>query len=339
MLVPGISTSVTQCQGYVYEIDTQSLVLSLLLHACTMAGMSNEYDLDEQTMREKFQVGGIDREMSQEEQLAQLASFIHAQYAAPEKNPPWSDDPSDPLAADTFDARLPDRITHAAMLMLGAAVDHSMPGVCYPKDIRVSEVPELSAQLLSPAQPSTVWAVSLHPGGWWKGSGVALENAWRPEVAAVAQLAGINILDLDYPLLPEHDLPAVIEAVAKAVAWVRAQGATKVVAWGYSSGGALAALCQEHFDRLALTFPHLELDMLPAQLRAGVEFSDPETWPPTLMQVATHDTIAGHYPWAEHATPVQVQEYVSEHRISTPKVARARVRDVAEFLQAEVGEV
>ena len=89
----------------------------------------------EEEDRAAFQVGGVDRELSPEQQLEQLATYIHAHYEAPAKNPPWSDDPSDPVAADTFDARLPDRLTHSAMLMLGAAVEHSMPGVAFAQGV------------------------------------------------------------------------------------------------------------------------------------------------------------------------------------------------------------
>ncbi|MDO4762472.1 MAG: alpha/beta hydrolase [Corynebacterium sp.] len=295
--------------------------------------MTNPYaaDTPDADERAAFQVGGIDRELSPEQQLEQLRSYIYAHYDMPAKNPPWSDDPSDPVPADTYDARLPDRITHTAMLMLGSALDHSMPGVCYPKDVHVSDIPALNAQLFTPSKPNGKWAISLHPGGWWKGSGVALENAWRPEVAAVAELSGVTILDLDYPLVPKHTLPQVIDAVAAATAWVREQGATWVGAWGYSSGGALAVLCAELFDALALTFPHLDLSMLPDAVTCDTTF--PTTaLPPTFMQVATHDTIAGHYDWFEKNEAVSVREYVSEHRISTPQVARERVRDVAGFL-------
>lgn len=296
---------------------------------------NNDSAFQEERERAEFQVGGIDRELSPEQQLDQLASYIHAHYEAPEKNPPWSDNPSDPLLADTFDARLPDRITHSAMLMLGAAVDHSMPGVAFSQEVTVEDVPELDAQLFIPPNPNGRFAVSLHPGGWWKGAGVALTNAWRPEVAAVAQLSGVTMLDLDYPLVPAHTLPEVLEAVAAAVGWLRStKQATWVGAWGYSSGGALAVLSSQLFDALALTFPHLDLSMLPESVRAGTD-SFPTTLPPTFIQVATHDTIADRYEWAE-AQASAVKEYVSEHRISTPKVARERVQDVAEFLAGNV---
>ncbi|MCS4535531.1 alpha/beta hydrolase [Corynebacterium sp. HS2168-gen11] len=283
----------------------------------------------ENEQRAAFHVGGVDRQLSPEEQLDQLASYIHAHYPAPEKNPPWSQHPSDPAEADTFDARLPDRLTHSAMLMLGAAVDHSMPGVAFATDVTVEDCPELNAQIFRPNFPNGRWAISLHPGGWWKGSGAALEHAWRPEVAAVAQLSGVTFLDLDYPLVPEHTLPQVCAAVEKAVAWVRRQGVDWVGAWGYSSGGALAVLNAPLFDALALTFPHLDLSFLPADIQAGLEFPAAPAWPPTLFQVASHDTIAGRYPWV----PAEPVEYISEHRISTPEVARQRVRDVAAFLQ------
>ncbi len=282
----------------------------------------------EKSDREEFQVGGIDRKLSAEQQLEQLATYIYAHYDIPDKNPPWSENPSDPVPADTFDARLPDRITHSAMLMLGAGLDHAMPGVAFPGKVEVSTVPELNGKLFTPSQPTGAWAISLHPGGWWKGAGVALENAWRPEVAGVAELSGVTILDLDYPLVPEHSLPEVISAVHTAANWARNNGATWLSAWGYSSGGALAVLCSELFDALALTFPHLDLSMLPDNVRAGVEF--PTVLPPTLIQVATHDTIADRYAWAE--SQAEVKEYVSEHRISTPEVARERVQDVAAYL-------
>mgnify|MGYP007008890552 FL=1 len=57
-----------------------------------------------------FNVGGVKRDMPPELQLEQLASYMHATY---------EDGPN-------YLALLPDRITHAAMLMLGTAVDLSL---------------------------------------------------------------------------------------------------------------------------------------------------------------------------------------------------------------------
>lgn len=295
-----------------------------------MVGMDTH---DEERMRAEFQVGGQDRELSEHEQLEQLASYIHAHYEAPAKNPPWSDDPSDPLPADTFDARLPDRITHAAMLMLGSGLDHSMPGVAFIDGVTTTDVPELPAQVFHPAEPNGAFGIALHPGGWWKGGGVAMEYAWRPEVAAVANLSGVTMVDLDYPLLPEATVSQVMDAVKRAAEWARGQGAKKLFVWGYSSGGALAVLCSELFDAQALTFPHLDLSMLPAKLRGDVDFPAATSFPATLLQLASDDSIAGRYEWAHEGA--DVREYTSEHRISTPAVARARVEDVAEFFRTQ----
>lgn len=293
---------------------------------------SKEHEL-EQRMRAEFQVGGIDRELPRDQQLEQLASYIYAHYTQPEKNPPWSDQPSDIVAIDTYDAMLPDRITHAAMIMLGAAVDHAMPGVAFPGQITVEDHPTLAAQIFHPSQPNGSWAISLHPGGWWKGSGVALENAWRPEVAAVAELSGTTILDLDYPLVPQANLAEVIESVNQAANWVREQNPSQLFSWGYSSGAALAVLSASLFDALALTFPHLDLSMLPEAIRGEVAFDTTAPLPARLVQYASNDQIASRYPWVESTahSDAQIVEYISEHRLSTPEQARKRVKDVAEF--------
>lgn len=292
--------------------------------------------------RAAFKVGGHERKLSPEEQLVQLSTYIQAHYPAPDKNPPWSENPSGPEAADTFDARLPDRITHAAMLMLGSALDHSMPGVAYGTKVRTEEIPASAfgcpAQVFQPSNPNGAWAISLHPGGWWKGSGVALDHSWRPEVAAAAELSGVTFVDLDYPLVPEHNLTQVIATVRQAASWIQDNKApTKLFAWGYSSGGALATLNLELFDAVALTFPHLDLSMLPEEIRGSIDFQAPEQLPAVLLQYASADSIAGHYPWFEQwfsAPELEVREYVSEHRIATPEVIRQRVSDVAAFLQA-----
>ncbi|AFH51014.1 Alpha/beta hydrolase family protein [Corynebacterium pseudotuberculosis 267] len=275
--------------------------------------------------RKEFEVGGKDRKLSPEEQLEQLSTYIAAHYERPAMNPPWSDSPTDPLVLDTYDARLADRITHASMLMLGSALDHTTPGVTFDSGVTTEDVP--NGQIIRPAHPTGVWGISLHPGGWWKGSGTALENAWRPEVAAVANLSGITFLDLDYPLLPDHTVSDAIASVRRAAQWVRSMNPPRLVAWGYSSGAALAALTSDLWDAQALTFPHLTLDYLPTHL-CDAEF--PQVFPPTFLQVATQDSVADRYPWAEAQS--QVKEYVSEHRVATPEVMRERVKDVADFL-------
>lgn len=289
--------------------------------------------LQEERFRAEFQVGGVDRELSAEEQLEQLYSYIDAHYATPDFTPPWKGGAGDPDPADTYIAHLPDRITHAAMLMLGSGRDHSMPGVAWTDGIEVDEVPEVGGRLFTPSEPTGAWALSFHSGGWWRGSGNALEIAWRPEVAAAAQRSGTIILDLDYPLAPQENLEEVNDMVRKAAGVAKHHNATSVTGWGYSSGAALAAMNAPLFDALVLTFPDLDsVAGLPEEIRAGQSVPEPSTWPRTLIQLALQDEVAARPTGVEMH---EVREYVSRHRVSTPEVARQRVADVADFLRAQ----
>lgn len=272
-------------------------------------------DIDAQE-RAAFQIGGVDRELTEDEQLEQLGTYLDAHHPYPADNLE---------AADRYSARLPDRITHASMLMLGAGLNHSMPGQAYAQDVDVQDTEY--GQVLTPPEPNGMWAVSLHSGGWRRGSGEPLEMAWRPEVAAIAALSGVTIVDVDYPLLPAHSVDEVVAAVRRSLEWARTQ-ADQVALIGYSSGGALAALLADDADALVLIYPDFaSLDGIPSDLRGEAQL--PTQWPPTLLQWAIHDEVATK-PEIPGAT---VRTYTSRHRISTPAVARQRVEDAAEFLR------
>ncbi|AKK10109.1 alpha/beta hydrolase [Corynebacterium uterequi] len=269
------------------------------------------------------------KKLSPKLQLEQLLHYFDVTYPLPSFAPPWKGGDGDPDPADRYVGKLPDRITHASMLLLGSAVDHSMPGVAFTTGVTVEDLPELSSVVFRPSSPTGRWAVSLHSGGWWRGSGEALEFQWRPEVAAAAELSGTTIIDVDHPLAPAATVPEMCAAVVRAVDYARTQGASSVTVWGYSSGGALAALLAPHADALVLTFPDLaSLDGLPDAVRGDAAL--PVELPRTMLQVALHDEIAARpqLPAAEEF------EYVSSHRISTPEVARQRIRDTAEFLRS-----
>ena len=96
---------------------------------------------------------------------------------------------------------------------------------------------------------------------------------------------------------------------------------------------ALAALVPA--DGLLLTFPDFgALAHLPEELRAGYEIPADlsELGPHTFVQTATEDEIA-----ARVSVPgAAARDYVSTHRVSTPAVARQRVRDAAAFLAGEL---
>lgn len=139
-----------------------------------------------------FNVGGIKRDMPPELQLEQLASYMHATY---------EDGPN-------YLALLPDRITHAAMLMLGSAVDHALPATKWAGGVTVEDH-ELGA-VFRPSEPNGRWAVSL-----WDGPANAKEMLWRPDVAAAAELSGTTILDVD----SVADAAKAVELVGAEVVW------------------------------------------------------------------------------------------------------------------------
>ena len=139
-----------------------------------------------------FNVGGIKRDMPPELQLEQLASYMHATY---------EDGPN-------YLALLPDRITHAAMLMLGTAVDHALPATKWADGVTVE--PHELGVVFRPSEPNGRWAVSL-----WDGPANAKEMLWRPDVAAAAELSGTTILDVD----SVADAAKAVELVGAEVVW------------------------------------------------------------------------------------------------------------------------
>ena len=287
----------------------------------------------------QWHIGGYDHTMSQEDQLEQLYSHLEAHFPLPDFTPPWKGGSGDPTAADNYSAKLMDRMTQSAMMVLGSAVDHSMPGVAFTDGIDVS-YPGTGLVQFTPAEKySKTWIVSFHPGGWWRGSGAALEMQWQPDVAAVANLAGVMAVDVDYPLAPQHTIAEMVEAGRAAISYARAQGAEKIVLWGYSSGAALAALLvDDTVDALMLTYPDFAaLDGLPADIRGAAALPESTTWPKTYLQIATHDEVVDEAQTravTADAEDITTAEYVSRHRISTPEVARSRVRDIAEFIKS-----
>lgn len=152
---------------------------------------SDAYPVNEQHL-EDFNVGGVERSLPPQQQLEQLVSYMESSYPVP--------DADDSEALDRYLAALPDRLTHAAMLMLGSGLDHTMPGVAYGMHVEMRDIPEIGARVFAPAGNSQAsrtghWAVSCHPGFGPR----ALEHYWRPLVAAVAQLSGVTIVDVDTP--------------------------------------------------------------------------------------------------------------------------------------------
>ena len=150
---------------------------------------------------------------------------------------------------ENYLARLPDRITHAAMIMLGSAVDHSLPVTAFVGNVETRD--DEFGRWYIPENPHGV-AVAV-VGGWWY-AGAAREMSWEPEIAGLAGASGRQILSVHFPLQPEA-------TVEQARAFVRqalesARGDEGIVAWGKWAGADLLLDNAELVDAaLAVTFP------------------------------------------------------------------------------------
>ncbi|MCT2252843.1 alpha/beta hydrolase [Corynebacterium sanguinis] len=182
--------------------------------------LDDDYPINDQSNPD-FNVGGVKRTLPDELQLEQIVSYMDATYPRP----------SDAGELDRYLALLPDRLTHAAMLMLGSAVDHAMPGVAFAGEVGLESTE--FGPLLRPSHSSGVWVVARTPLG-----PRAREFAWQPEVAGAAELSGAVILDVDGR-----------ELVEPAIEFARSQGAAEVVAWLHLDVFATSA------DRTIVSFP------------------------------------------------------------------------------------
>lgn len=177
---------------------------------------------------EDFVVGGQDRELSAEEQLEQIRWYIEEHY-------PITD-------LEDWLARLPDRLTHAAMMQLGTAADHEMPGVLYSEGIKLSE--HGNGVLFTPSKPTGLTAVA----SWGRPDGPATENYWHPLVAAAAQLSGTTIL--------------VTNHVAEAKSFAS-------IGWGLADGCPLVE--DAGFDHYLLTRPNGDWIQTPKAAREEIK--------------------------------------------------------------------
>lgn len=243
-----------------------------------------------------FHIGGHERNLSEDEQLAQLSWYLHEHHPMPRQS---QDD------QDGWLARLPDRLTHSAMLMLGSAIDHSMPGVAFTQGVELRVVAEVGTVLI-PQQPSGRWAVALYDNTFPQ----AAENAWLPEIAAAANLSDTTIIYTAEPAAP-------------ALTHARTNGPTHLTIWGSTTSANIAcqlAASTSSIDALLLTRPIFT-----------AHTPDPALLPPTFIQLGTEDTVSTRKPELEKAAIVR--EYVAEHFVCTPTVARQRIRDAAKFLE------
>ncbi len=109
----------------------------------------------------------------------------------------------------------------------------------------------LLLDLYTPAGPPAPVVLFLHGGGWRLGTRSVFcptWRDWRPDPFGRLVAAGFAVASVDYRLSGEAVFPAQLQDATAALRWLRTRAdelgvdADRVVAWGESAGGHLAAL-------------------------------------------------------------------------------------------------
>lgn len=174
-----------------------------------------------------FVVGGQERELTDTQKFEQIDWYIKEHY---------------PIAnEEDWLARLPDRLVHAAMMQLGTAAGHEMPGTEFTEGVSLTEH-ELGT-LFTPPSPSGKTAVA----SFGRPPGPATENFFFPLVAAATALSEVTIL------VP-HDV-----AAARSFA---------DTGWGFGAGCPLVE--DAGFDTVILTRPDERYVATPSAYREEI---------------------------------------------------------------------
>lgn len=182
-------------------------------------------------------------------------------------------------------ARMLQRATTLNAQRMAARAHARLPEfTCYREDLEFTTTsgPTQAVVYRPPsADPRTPPAVhvNLHGGGYV----MALTELDDPACRALAVLSGSVVLNLDYPVAPQHPFPAPPHHVYEAVRWIAENGAThgwdgaRLTVGGQSAGGGLAAATarlalERGGPRIALQvlhYPPLDLSV-PARAKRSV---------------------------------------------------------------------
>lgn len=260
-------------------------------------------------------------------------------------------------ATERMWARVPDLITHCSLLVLGAGLDHAMPGVAFLRTGPTADavtVAGLAGTVLHPSEPTGAVAVSLHGGPGWFGDAESHEQLWLPLFAALAEKSGVTVVDLLYPLPGYGDgtPAATADAVAAAFVEVRDRAAEfvgdvtaasapvsadRVGLVTFGSGFTVAAQVVEEASFLLAMTPRVpegfapDLSAVPTRVSVASEDSRGTAAQVVLDRFA--EFTGGAAPVAPAAgSGFEYAEYLSEHIIGVPDVWRRRVSDDAAWL-------
>jgi acetyl esterase/lipase len=159
--------------------------------------------------------------------------------------------------------------------------------------------------------------IYLHGGGWRQGTRAAASpgfSEWNPGLLTRLAAAGFAVVSADYRLSGEARFPAQLEDVYRAMDWVAASGEahgvdpSRVLLWGDSAGGHLAALAASDAGRSApvrgvvLWYPIT--DLLSIQADADAVGGEPHDTPDARETALLGRPIADDQAVARQASPV-----------------------------------
>jgi len=324
--------------------------------------------------------------LTPEQQLDQIASFISVHYKevwdiisspgdfSPEREQQAPGEQRQ-LQEDAEQAvgRLNDIVTHTSQLVLGVGLDHSIPGVAFTSNGPDMHTVDGNTAVFVPSNPTGRIAVSLHGGPGWHGSGQELEIFWRPTIAAIAELSGTTIVDVDYqlPLIrrrlsddaqgnvvhSDHaegtegiirDALTAVDAAEDVLSNIpsdthesdsttsthdEARG-YDIVAFGSGTSAGLGLAAIWNSERIVLQHPRLFQPSLENETWRNHDFSQAQV----LVQKATRDTIAVDTEAIAHnlqglGATTTITEHLGYHVLATPAVQRECARETANFLQ------
>lgn len=283
-----------------------------------------------------------------EGRLRQLVDYLEEHVTAfseaPSMEPPEEEIQAARDRVNDVLARRDDGVVHAAMLVLGAGVNHMLPMVAYLRpetsweDIALQAGGHITtATVFTPSEPTGACVIALHGGPWWAGDGVARENIFSPDCAALAERSGAIVVDLDYRLGPEHSTDAAVIDILEALTWAKShQGidSDKIVLWANDASAQPALAADPEVALFAVTNPVLPgADVTADRLsRIGA----------VHVQTGTHDSVTSGgtelvAAAEEKAIPASAESFLSTHEVIPPAERRRRLTELARRILESTG--
>ncbi|AZA14661.1 hypothetical protein ACFPVT_03465 [Corynebacterium choanae] len=228
---------------------------------------------------------------------------------------------------------LPDRLTHTAMVMLGAAVDHTMPGVAYLRGANVTVEQQDEITMLTPESAAAdTLIVNVYAFDGRCGNGQAGEDRHLPEMAALAVLSGCRVAVVDCSSSAVQALKVQQTQLVQIVKNLReTYQPTRLALIGSDAGALLAACVAPAADVVIFDQPYqgaLADSTVEAALAAASTCEQKTTvvvTHPTAISAADQDIVSGLLAAAQPVGGAAVHTFPGDPLIIEPGIARQRL--------------